>query len=155
MINDYGFLCLCNETEELLLDYGMNMIACHEGKAIKIKPEQGMSSVACIINITNDNIEIMPIMPLILNGDNVFISTPIKENDILQIGSAMCKLIFRASGFKQLDALVEQYLDGQLPPYLSVANLFVEYAKHLNITDKQAAFILASIDIPELELKET
>lgn len=157
MISDYGFLCLCSEKEELLLDYGMNMIACHNENAIKIKPEQGMGSVACIINITSDNIEIMPMptMSLTLNGDNLSVSTPLKENDVIQIGLVAYKVLFKAFGFEQLDVLIEQYLDGQLPSYLSIANLFLEYAKYINITDKQAAFILASIDIPELELKET
>ena len=43
------------------------------------------------------------------------------------------------------------FLDGTLPDYFDIQKMFVEYAINKRITNKQAAFILASIDVPELD----
>lgn len=154
MISDYGFLCLANDNYELALDVGINTVSLDNGKLKKATPEQGMANIVCIINVTNENVEILPFSQVEVNDEIIRSNLSIKENDVIRVGLVKCKLLFKTYSFEKLDSLIDCYLDGNLPQFLSVTNLFVQYAVCLNITDKQAAFILASIDIPELEIKE-
>ena len=154
MISNYGFFCLANDTYELALDVDINTVSYDNGKLKKTTPEQGLANIVCIINVTDKNIEILPYSQVKVNGEIIHSNFLIKENDVIQVGLVKFKLLFKPYNFEKLDSLIDLYLDGQLPHFLSATNLFVQYADYLNITDKQAAFILASIDIPELEIRE-
>lgn len=156
MINDYGTICFQSKKCKLKLNFGMNMLAHTDATLKQIQPENGIGSSVCLVNLTTDSIEIMP-MPtteLYINDNRVMCSASLRENDIVRIQNEQYTVIFEAETFEKLDALVDLYLDDQLPSFLSVSNMFISYANFINITDKQAAFILASIDIPELEIKE-
>lgn len=76
----------------------------------------------------------------------------IKENDRIRINGNEYRVVFKSTSIQKLVELIDMFLDGTLPEYFDVQNLFMEYAKEKRITNKQAAMILASIDIPELDI---
>ena len=76
----------------------------------------------------------------------------IKENDIIKVNDYEFQLLFEVISCEKLNELLDMFLDGNLPDYFDIQKLFVEYAQNKRITNKQAGFILASIDVPELDI---
>lgn len=150
-IEEYGYFNLEYGDEKERLEYRNNFVSLSGGIHITETPA---SDSLISISINENDISVMNLnQEVLLNGllQTVSLFT-IKESDIISINGNNICLRFETKSEGKLNDLLDMFLDGTLPDYFDVQKMFIEYAENKRITNKQAAFILASIDVPELDV---
>lgn len=152
MITDYGNVILENEYAEIHLSPNINVLSMQNGMIGLADSDNGIGTALCLFNITKDQIEVIPVTAKIkING--LALCEPfanVSEGDVLTIDGFTYNVTFVPNSFDHLNKIIDFYLDGVLPEFIDIKNIFSQYAEQISLTDKQAALIFASIDIPDL-----
>ncbi len=150
-IEEYGYFCLEYRNSKERLLYKNNFISLEKSLHVSETP---ISGSLMSISINDSEISVINLSQEVrVNG--IMQTSPlftVKESDSITINEKSLQLLFVANSNDKLDELLDMFLDGTLPDYFDVQKMFVEYAINKRITNKQAAFILASIDVPELDV---